>query len=276
MIMQKSQLGRTSSFIRKGETHHHTEIIYYIKINNFMPSTIEYYEVETMELELISFDVWNTLLDLKTVFNALADEVARPKDEKINGIKIINEVYRELKDVRRLGSIADDKFLLYSQEELAKKLNINRDILLSILIRVFSRLNSDLVVIEDAVEVLREVKKMGLKIGIIGNVMFWPSTLTRLLLEKTGIAKYIDKQLYSDEYGLSKPDRRIFIKLCRDLNVKAENAMHVGDSLAEDVGGALSAGMRAVWINPSAKKIVNIANKIYVISRLRELLNIII
>jgi len=46
-----------------------------------------------------------------------------------------------------------------------------------------------------------------------------------------------------------KPDAGIFAKACELTGVRPEEALHIGDSLASDVGGALAAGLAAaVWV----------------------------
>merc|ERR1712194_566131 len=52
-----------------------------------------------------------------------------------------------------------------------------------------------------------------------------------------------------------KPDPGIFAKACELTGVSASEAVHVGDSLSSDVGGALRADLRAaIWVNPSKAK----------------------
>ena len=50
---------------------------------------------------------------------------------------------------------------------------------------------------------------------------------------------------------MAKPDRGIFEIALGRLGVTAEDAVMVGDSWANDVAGAVGAGIRAVWFNPA-------------------------
>lgn len=48
-----------------------------------------------------------------------------------------------------------------------------------------------------------------------------------------------------------KPDPRIFARACELTGIPPEESIHVGDSLASDVRGALDAGLlAAVWVSP--------------------------
>ena len=49
--------------------------------------------------------------------------------------------------------------------------------------------------------------------------------------------------------GASKPDPAIFEYALELAGCSAARALHVGDSLEEDVNGARAAGIEAVWLN---------------------------
>ncbi|MCK4341733.1 MAG: HAD family hydrolase [Phycisphaerae bacterium] len=53
----------------------------------------------------------------------------------------------------------------------------------------------------------------------------------------------------SEDARSYKPDRTIFEDALRLTSWRRERVLHVGDSLHSDVGGALLAGLRSVWIN---------------------------
>lgn len=53
----------------------------------------------------------------------------------------------------------------------------------------------------------------------------------------------------AQEFGHGKPHSEIFLAALESLGVAPECAVHVGDSLYADIGGAKAAGMKAVWIN---------------------------
>ena len=55
--------------------------------------------------------------------------------------------------------------------------------------------------------------------------------------------------LSSEDLQCNKPDVKAFQRACEILNTPAENVLMVGDSLTEDIHGATSYGMQAIWIN---------------------------
>jgi putative hydrolase of the HAD superfamily len=69
-----------------------------------------------------------------------------------------------------------------------------------------------------------------------------------------GFHDFLDAQIYADEVGVAKPDRRIFMRLCDALGILSEEAAHVGDELIEDIGGAISSGMKAILIKRGVRR----------------------
>jgi HAD superfamily hydrolase (TIGR01549 family) len=68
-----------------------------------------------------------------------------------------------------------------------------------------------------------------------------------------GLAPYVDVLIASEDVGVSKPDRGIFDIALERLGATAADAVMVGDSWANDIAGAVNAGIRAIWFNPDRK-----------------------
>ncbi len=200
-------------------------------------------------IELVSFDVWNTLLRLEAMFEAVSRGVSEVLDIEIDKVKrAILESYAEAKKLRRLGELDGPSVVEKSQTMYAQRLSTSIDAIRRGIARALLYIEPQSILFPDTIETLESLAAKGLKMAIVGNTLFWPSSYTRFLLEKIGIGKYFTVQLYADEIGISKPDRRIFTKLCELLGAKAEQSLHVGDGVVEDVGGALSAGMKAALV----------------------------
>ena len=97
----------------------------------------------------------------------------------------------------------------------------------------------------DTLPVVRELKKRGKTLGIISN---WDSRLFGIC-EGLGLRPHLDFILASAVVGTAKPHPRIFREALKQAGVKAGEALHVGDSLEDDVLGAQGAGIHAVFIN---------------------------
>jgi putative hydrolase of the HAD superfamily len=83
-------------------------------------------------------------------------------------------------------------------------------------------------------------------IGIVTN---GPTEVQRAKLQLLGIDRLVDFVLVSEEFGVAKPDPRIFREALRLAEVMPEEAVFVGDSAEFDMAGAQAAGIPTVWVN---------------------------
>src|SRR5207249_1587212 len=79
----------------------------------------------------------------------------------------------------------------------------------------------------------------------------------------------ISATVSSSEHGFMKPHPSIFRAALDLAGVKARESVMVGDSVKQDVEGALRAGMRAILLHRGATPLA--AQHVPVISSLREL-----
>jgi len=101
-------------------------------------------------------------------------------------------------------------------------------------------------VIPGAIEVLRELKSRGLRLGLISNTGRTPGYALREILKRVGVAEYLDAMVFSNEHGVCKPQRSIFEEMRSALRVDYAEMAFVGDNLYVDVLGAQRLGMRAI------------------------------
>lgn len=66
---------------------------------------------------------------------------------------------------------------------------------------------------------------------------------------KIGIDRYFQARISAQQFGVGKPDQRIFHAAARALNVLPVEVLHIGDDAMLDVLGALDAGMKTAWLN---------------------------
>ena len=90
--------------------------------------------------------------------------------------------------------------------------------------------------------VLEAIRKMGLKIGLISNVMSQGQVPNNLAAYN--IRHYFDPIVLSCEYGRRKPDPSIFHYAARLANVPTSACVYVGDRITRDILGARKAGFR--------------------------------
>ena len=108
-------------------------------------------------------------------------------------------------------------------------------------------LSAGLTATPDAVATLAALHDQGYQLGLISNTI-WPAELHLEDLAEIGVLSYLKIALFSGDLGLWKPNPEIFQHALRALDTTPADAIFVGDSPREDILGAQSVGMRAVWM----------------------------
>lgn len=97
----------------------------------------------------------------------------------------------------------------------------------------------------DAPEALEALRERGLKLICVSN---WDISLGEVL-ERCGLAGLLDGVVSSAEVGASKPDPAVFTRALQLADTTADRALHVGDTVEEDVEGARAAGVRVLHLD---------------------------
>ncbi len=100
-----------------------------------------------------------------------------------------------------------------------------------------------------AQRVLQTITDMGVHTALISNVGSTSPNVYKRFLEREGIGQYLEVLTFSNEIASAKPGSKMFTNTLERLGVAPENALHVGDNLHADIGGAKDVGMSAVWIS---------------------------
>jgi HAD superfamily hydrolase (TIGR01549 family) len=98
---------------------------------------------------------------------------------------------------------------------------------------------------EDVAPMLRRISGAGMRIGLISNSHRCLASF-QAHFELQGL---IAGAISSPDHGFMKPHRSIFEAALRLVGVPASEAIMVGDSVSQDIEGALRAGMRAVLVH---------------------------
>lgn len=103
-------------------------------------------------------------------------------------------------------------------------------------------------VVPGAAEMLRDVKALGVSIGLISNAGITPGFVLREILAGHGLLEHFDDTIFSDEVEMSKPTTAIFERMLDVFGVAPEDAAFVGDQPMLDVLGPQSAGLWTVQL----------------------------
>ena len=100
----------------------------------------------------------------------------------------------------------------------------------------------------DAASTLESLARRGYRLGVVSNA----DGRVRGLLDRAGLAPFLELVVDSSEVGFEKPDPRIFRAATAHLDLPPEACAYVGDIYEIDVLGARGAGLRAVLIGTGA------------------------
>ena len=101
-------------------------------------------------------------------------------------------------------------------------------------------------VFPDTVATLTWLRERGCRIGLLSNT-WWAAEWHNADLAAHGLSGFIDELVYTSDLPHSKPHPYVFEHIARLLGCPPEVCVMVGDRPIDDIGGALRAGMRAVW-----------------------------
>jgi putative hydrolase of the HAD superfamily len=201
-------------------------------------------------VKAIIFDVGNTLvwLDHPYLVELLREHGVEATEEEIvaaeyGAKRVLDEMVRSgragsdesrgrvyFHEIFRQVGLGDDAFAPVAQRLWARHAERN----------LWGRVH------ERTAETLAELRRRGLRLGVISNA----DGRVEALLETVGLREHFDFVIDSALVGMEKPDPRIFRMGLERLGVAPEDAVYVGDIYEIDVVGARGAGMAAVLVDP--------------------------
>ncbi len=117
--------------------------------------------------------------------------------------------------------------------------------------------------------VLREVAAR-YPLALVSN--FDEAAAAHAVLARHGLDRVFSSVVFSIEFGRRKPHAAIFRAALDTLGVDAPQALFIGDTPVEDVGGAAAVGMDTAWLNASGRPFPDgIAKPTYVLRQLSDL-----
>jgi putative hydrolase of the HAD superfamily len=204
-------------------------------------------------IEAVTYDFWETIA--REAHETLLERRTRAWSELLRDSEVPPEtVRRTFEETWRIHSEhwrAGRQFTpVMAAERAVEDLGVAvSDRLRADLVEAFAdaAVTADLIVNDGLEETLLELKRRGVRIGIICDVGFTSGELLRGFLEGRGLLTYFEGWAFSDEVGVYKPDPAIFARALHSLGeVPADRALHVGDLRRTDVAGARAIGMTSV------------------------------
>jgi putative hydrolase of the HAD superfamily len=98
--------------------------------------------------------------------------------------------------------------------------------------------------------------------NLLSNTGFIKGITLRKVLKHLGIDQYFDFQLYSDEAGLSKPNKAFFQLMLNQVaalkQIELKEIIHIGDNPRADIWGADMVGISSLLVNSNNTSIIKL------------------
>lgn len=212
------------------------------------------------DLAAVIFDLDDTLHDDTRAYQAAAGEVADgiAREHGIDGAALLAAYIREAQQFWKAMStehlamqIVDTRVALWSAALAAVGVTGEAPALAAVA-RYAEYRRKHYTPFPGALELLAELRKRGLKLGMITNGF---ASTHREKLALLGFERAFDAVVIADEVGMIKPDPRIFVHACELLGVAPARAAMVGDRYFRDVTGGREAGMFTVYLDVHGEEI---------------------
>jgi putative hydrolase of the HAD superfamily len=187
----------------------------------------------------VFLDALGTLVELEPPWvhlrEVLGDEI--PEERIVRAVRAEMAYYRdhshEGRDADSLASLRARSAAVLSGE-LGRELGVET-LMEAIRFRAFP----------DAAPALTRLRERGLRLVCVSN---WDCALPEVL-ERCGLAPYVDGTVTSALAGARKPDPAIFAPALELAGCEPGEALHVGDTREEDLDAARAAGIRALLLD---------------------------
>lgn len=212
-----------------------------------------------MPLRAVLFDYGHTLVDFHRTEEALLDAYRRVRelvvaavDEEAAGrvpeasrlVRLVARAVDEIVDASYVERRLEELDVLGVYEEVLGGLGLTLppEVVRRIVALDHLAFRSCIILPQETRDVLSQLRRRGMAIGFVSNAHFLPELL-REDLELLGLAEFVDAGAFSSEVGTRKPDPRIFHHVLGKLGATPSDAVHIGDRVRDDIGGAGAAGL---------------------------------
>jgi putative hydrolase of the HAD superfamily len=119
------------------------------------------------------------------------------------------------------------------------------------LFRIMSRERFQL--FPDSLPVLKQLKNEGYILGVVSNAQ---KVFTANEMRILDLPSYFKHMVFSSRFGITKPDKRLFIICCAMLEAEPENTIYIGDNPYNDVKGCKELGMKSILLSRTLKSVI--------------------
>ena len=201
-----------------------------------------------MTIELVTFDLDNTLWDVDTVIRRAEREMRSWIDPQVGRY---NRMDAETLAEHRRRAVADDPSLRHDVTRM-RLVVMERAFLdcgvpshragplASEAFEVFMQWRNKVEFFDGALDALELLS---------GRYQLAALTNGNADIARIGLDTFFSFAINAADVGASKPDPAMFLAALGHAGVAGSNAVHVGDNPVDDVEGATGAGFHSIWVN---------------------------
>ena len=188
-------------------------------------------------IKAVIFDMYETLIthyNSPLYFGAeMAIDAGIPKED-------FYHLWRGLDYERTIGKLTLEELLeqILRENDCYSEALLNKLVAKRVAIKeeCFKHLHTEII------PMLSQLKERGLLVGLISNCYAEEAKVIR----ESELFPVFDRVYLSCEQGVAKPDVEIFERCMRDLDVKPEECLYIGDGGSRELETATALGMKAV------------------------------
>lgn len=190
------------------------------------------------QIKLIIFDLWDTLAH-RTIGYHSVDKLLEVTESKIPKREFLKIFESSLQTRRWPSKYAAYENLCRNMGLPTTKENVER------LMKIRDDAEATTTEFEFTNELLSKLKQKGYKLALLTNSSTFAIDQARA---RTRIFDYMDYEIITYDVGVIKPDKKIFLEALRQAGCKPEEAVMIGNTLADDIEPAKALGMRAILL----------------------------
>ena len=223
-----------------------------------------------MRYKLILFDNDDTLMDFqagnRNALNRLMDEVGYHDPDRYDQYEAVNlECWAELER----GLLTQGELRLKRFRRFFDRYPVPGDPARAAE-RFVTLLGEQSILLPHALDVVRTIAEK-VPVAIVTNGM---TSIQTNRFARSPLREYVADFVISEAAGVSKPRPELFWLAASRQGVKPRDALVIGDGINSDIRGANNAGIDACWYNPHGKALPEDVHAEYVISEIRDCVEI--
>jgi 2-haloalkanoic acid dehalogenase type II len=203
----------------------------------------------------ILFDLDDTILDTTPSADRLwsqaaahfAGEVGREAEQLDRQMRVSREWFWSDPDRNREGRFDLFAARTWCVAHALQEMGVENDGLADRMAQWFTRRRiPSMRLFDGAIHTLQTLRDRGVKLALISN---GKAQTQREKVDLFGLDRYFDCVLIEGEFGVGKPDRRVFDHALKELGVSPGETWMVGDNLHWEVAAPQKLGMKGVWVD---------------------------